>query len=99
MRTMDMRGEEMREEMAVCDPVELVKDLADRIGIHQLYAIARDMRGEEPTPTPTGLKMENEELKNHLQYLEREREHDRGMIEGLKFALRCNGISGGEIHE
>lgn len=30
----------------ICDPVELVRDLADKIGINQLYAIARDMRGE-----------------------------------------------------
>lgn len=36
------------ETKAVMDPVELVKDLADRIGIHQLYAIARDMRPAEP---------------------------------------------------
>lgn len=30
----------------ICDPVELVRDLADKIGINQLYAIVRDMRGE-----------------------------------------------------
>lgn len=34
------------EAKAVMDPVELVKDLADKIGIHQLYVIARDMYGE-----------------------------------------------------
>ena len=36
---------EQREE-AIIDPVDLVRNLADRIGIHQLYAIAWDMRGE-----------------------------------------------------
>ena len=36
---------EQREE-AIIDPVDLVRNLADRIGIHQLYAIAWDLRGE-----------------------------------------------------
>lgn len=31
---------------AVYDPYELVKDLADKIGIHKLYAIVRELRGE-----------------------------------------------------
>ena len=41
-----------REDNRVCsaepviDPCELVADLADKIGINQLYAIAHDMRGE-----------------------------------------------------
>lgn len=30
----------------VYDPMELVKDLADKIGINQLCSIALDMRGE-----------------------------------------------------
>lgn len=44
-------------EKTVYDPVELVKDLADKIGIHQLYAIAEELKMME-------LKMmELEELK------------------------------------
>ena len=35
-----------RREEAIIDPVDLVRNLADRIGIHQLYAIAWDLRGE-----------------------------------------------------
>lgn len=35
-----------KEEEQIIDPCDLVKDLAERIGIHQLYAIVKDMRGE-----------------------------------------------------
>lgn len=49
---------------------------------------------------------ENRELKAKIKALEeriaqlafqRELEYQRGVIEGLKFSLRCNGVSGGEI--
>ena len=39
----------MNKNTNVYDPVELVKDLADKIGINQLYTIARDMQGESTT--------------------------------------------------
>ena len=35
-----------KEEEQIIDPCDLVKDLAEKIGIHQLYAIVKDMRGE-----------------------------------------------------
>ena len=82
----------------VCDPVELVKDLADKIGIHQLYAIARDMRGEpDATVDNDSLMRENNELKQHIQFLKEDKAMMQGEINGLRFALRCNGVSGGEV--
>lgn len=82
----------------VYDPVELVKDLADKIGIHQLYAIARDLRGEPDTAvTSDELMRQNEELKAHNSYLQERLARSEGMIDGLKFALRCDGVSGGEV--
>ena len=86
----------MREPVAVCDPYDLVKDLADKIGIHQLYAIARDMRGEGDEEIKE-LKMTIEELKSHMEYATRREQQLIGIIEGLKFAIRCNGISGADI--
>ena len=82
------------------NPVKLVKDLADRIGIHQLYAIARDMRGEtEAEVVVNELKQENEEYKAQVNYLRSQNELLRGKIEGLMFAIRCNGVSGGEVRD
>lgn len=80
---------------AVYDPVDLVKELADKIGIHQLYAIARDLRGE-PVPSDE-LAKRNEELESHINYLQERLSRQEGLVEGLKFALRCNGVSGGDV--
>lgn len=52
------------------------------------------------------LKAECNELRAHVKYLEARIEefcHERevarlhGVIEGLKFSIRCNGVSGGEV--
>ena len=82
----------------VCDPKELVKDLADRIGIHQLYAIVREMRGEATDVDRDNLKIENEELKTHIEYLSRQSERMKGEIKALAYSVRCNGVSGNEVH-
>lgn len=42
-------------------------------------------------------KEENECLKNILDSRELELARQTGLIDGLKFALRCNGVSGGEV--
>jgi len=86
------------ETKAVMDPVVLVKDLADKIGIHQLYAIARDMRGETEADTDE-LKREIEEFKAQVNYLRSQNENLRGEIKGLRFAIRCDGVSGGEVRD
>lgn len=37
------------------------------------------------------------DLERHIEYLNRQNERLRGEIEGLRFAVRCNGVSGGEV--
>lgn len=85
-------------EKVVYAPVELVKDLADKIGIHQLYAIAKDMRGEgdEDTEKEECLKKIAQLESDNQWYRERIARLD-GTIDGLKFAIRCNGVSGGDV--
>lgn len=82
----------------IYDPVELVQNLADQIGIDQLYAIARDLRREPDTAVASDeLMQQNEELKAHINHLQERLARDEGMIDGLVFALRCNGVSGAEV--
>lgn len=81
----------------VYDPVELVKDLADKIGIHQLYAIVCDIRGEGEPPISIDTAKELSELKAHVEYLSRQNESMKGEIRALAFAVRCNGVSGNEV--
>lgn len=45
------------------------------------------------------LKMMNEELQARIREGQCENERLRGVIYGLKFAIRCNGVSGGEVHD
>ena len=37
------------------------------------------------------------DLEGHIEYLNRLNERLRGEIDGLRFAVRCNGVSGGEV--
>lgn len=82
---------------AVIDPYELTKDLADKIGIHQLYAIVCDIRGEGCDIDKNEMMRENDELKAHIDYLSRQAENMRGEIKALSFAVKCNGVSGNEV--
>ena len=43
------------------------------------------------------LRRQLEEKKRESEYLRREMERMGGRIEGLEFALRCNGVSGAEV--
>lgn len=45
------------------------------------------------------LKAENRELKAHIEHLRYEKAKLEGQIDGLVFAIRCNGVSGGEVTE
>lgn len=83
----------------VYDPVDLVRELADKIGIHQLYAIVRDMRGEPEATTDImdNLMKENEKLKHNIRFLKEDKAEMQGEINGLRFAIRCNGVSGGDV--
>lgn len=87
-------------EKIVYDPVELVKDLADKIGIHQLYAIVCEIRGEgveDFEKYNRDLEMQNKGLKEDINYLKESNARMQGEINGLRFAIRCNGVSGSEV--
>ena len=43
--------------------------------------------------------VEIREMKAKIQYLESKIERLLGVIEGLKFSIRCNGVSGNEVGE
>ena len=43
------------------------------------------------------LEMENEELRERIKSYRGQINRHEGVIDGLKFAIRCNGISGGEV--
>lgn len=43
------------------------------------------------------MKFRVDKLEYRVNDLERQGAYQSGMIDGLKFALRCNGISGGEV--
>ena len=83
----------------VYDPMALVKDLADKIGINQLYTIARDMQGESTTIDidREELKRENNNLKANIEYLSRQVERMKGEIKALAYSVRCNSVSGNEV--
>lgn len=38
-----------------------------------------------------------EKLERHTDWMRDEMSYNKGMIEGLKFAIRCNGVSGAEV--
>lgn len=81
----------------VMDPRELVKDLADRIGLDNLMAAAIDLQ-DEPDPNELDhLRQLNEELGKQTEILKRRNAELNGQIDALKFALRCNGISGADV--
>lgn len=83
----------------VYDPRELVKDLADKIGLNQLCTIALDMQGENTSIDidRESLEMENNRLKADIDYLSRQVERMKGEITALAYCVRCNGVSGNEV--
>lgn len=67
----------------------------DKLDSRELIA---DMVKNAPTVT-SAVEMEkiSEELKAHIEWLSRENDKMKGEIKALKFAIRCNGISGNEV--
>lgn len=78
--------------------------------------IVREMTREELVEENNKLRAESEELRAQINELRHAIDHDRhvaennryeqelryrdGVIYGMKYALRCNGVSGGEVeHE
>lgn len=41
--------------------------------------------------------MRYDEYQASIKHLESKVEYLRGMVEGLKFSVRCNGVSGNEV--
>jgi len=67
----------------------------DKLDSRELIA---DMVKNAPTVT-SNIEMEKmyEELKAHIEYLSRQNDSMKGEIKALKFAVRCNGVSGNEV--
>ena len=75
--------------------------------------IVREMTREELVALNNQLRAENNELREKLEEARLAAEHNRhvaqenqlkyelhyrdGVIYGMKYALRCNGVSGGEV--
>ena len=55
------------------------------------------MQCEELEKANKDLSRQLEEMKSHLEYVEADRNMLRGRIQGLEFAIRCDGISGAEV--
>ena len=67
----------------------------DKLDSRELIA---DMVKKAPTVTSV-VEMEKmiEELKAHIECLSRQNGSMKGEIKALKFAVRCNGVSGNEV--
>ena len=82
-------------------------------GEQTMSEIVREMTREELVAVNNKLRAENEKLKAELQEARLAVEHNRhvaeenqlkyelhyrdGVIYGMKYALKCNGVSGGEL--
>lgn len=57
------------------------------------------MKLEEKGPKEADIEIvdEGEKMRREIFSLERQLAYKDGMIDGLKFAIRCNGVSGGEV--
>ena len=62
--------------------------------------------GEKTDAKPISLEIENLKAENdmmqkeyveHIKRLEKEIEFLKGTVEGMRFAIRCNGVSGGDV--
>lgn len=82
--------------MRLIDADELMEHVyRDKLDSRELIA---DMVKNAPTVT-NAVEMENmnEKLKAHIEYLSRQNDSMKGEIKALKFAVRCNGVSGNEV--
>lgn len=88
--------------------------IRDEEGRKSMCHINREMTREELVALINTLRAENEKLKAELEEARLAVEHNRhvaeenqlkhelyyrdGVIYGMKYALRCNGVSGGEVN-
>lgn len=82
--------------MRLIDADELMEHVyRDKLDSRELIA---DMVNNAPTATSiVEMKKTCEELKAHIEYLSRQNDSMKGEIKALKFAVRCNGVSGNEV--
>lgn len=82
--------------MRLIDADELMEHVRrDKLDSRELIA---DMVNNAPTVTDVSeTKKVCEELKAHIEYLNRQNEKMKGEIKALVFAVRCGGISGNEV--
>lgn len=82
--------------MRLIDADELMEHVhKDKLDSRELIA---DMVNNAPTVTDVAeTKKVCEELKAHIEYLNRQNEKMKGEIKALVFAVRCGGISGNEV--
>lgn len=86
------------EKKNVMDTVDFAKEFIDKVGAENAGAIIREM-SRKPEADTESLKKANAEFKSQIEYLTRENERLKGEIKGLRFAIRCNGVSGNEVAE
>ena len=85
--------------MRLIDADELMEHVyRDKLDSRELIA---DMVNNAPTVmdvlVSTEAKKVCEELKAHIEYLNRQNEKMKGEIKALVFAVRCGGVSGNEV--
>ena len=54
-------------------------------------------KDERPLTELEYVRSQMEEMQANIDYLKCQNERLRGENDGLRFALRCNGISGGDV--
>lgn len=82
----------------VTDNVDFVTEIINIVGVEKADAIMKEI-AKSPMADVDNLKIVNAEFKSHIEYLTRENERLKGEIKGLRFAIRCNGVSGNEVTE
>lgn len=67
--------------------------------------VLKDITGQTESREDDDLQAKLDEAHEYIDELDRRLRAEqielaamRGMIDGLKFAIRCNGVSGGEVH-
>lgn len=82
-----------REKTLSEDANEIIKQ---RDELRNMYRLAKQENTEYQIMIEK-LKKELEEAKDYYGILEREIENKNGLIKGLVFAIRANGVSGAEV--
>lgn len=86
------------EKKNLTDIADFVAEITNKAGVEKTVEIMREI-AKSPMADVDNLKKANAEFKSHIEYLTRENELLKGEIKGLRFAIRCNGVSGNEVPE